>query len=428
MIKGPLASDHFELNKFNGPKDGRYIAVSGEISATVQKARVILKSRQNGNFYGMLCKISTDMNFAAVRQALIDDGTYLTILDALKVTDPAKDMDDSVRGRPASQASWVLSNENYVQWKEGNTSKVLWIHGSAGKGQAVIASSLIRELTQETKKDDSVFLSYFFCDEKDSHRRDTLDVLKLLIRQMILRKRDLTEHLLVDQRKGKKGDPSSQNFDSSSVSALCNTLQNMLKDPLVGTAYFIVNGLDETLGESREELFKFLAPFLEVQPNEESNADESTIKWIFLSRSGRPDIEKGLQQALIIDMDDKENVSHVNDAVKAEISNQVDQLAKKKNYNAALAYFIKRHIYSRAEGNYIYVNLVIQELKNLETTQTSNSSVRKLLEGFPYGLTEMFEHIRSRVSIFEHLNFHIIYYVDFTENDLSSSRPQGVVH
>lgn len=362
----------------------------------------------------MLYGVVTDKALTAVRQALIDDGTYQTFLDDLKVTDPKKDMDDSVRGRPASQASWVLSNENYMKWKKGSASQVLWIHGSAGKGQAVIASSFVTDLTQEIKKDDSMFLSYFFCDEKDSHRRDTIDLLKLLIRQMILRKRDLTEHLLVDQRKGKKGDQGTQNFDTTSVSALCNTLQNMLRDPLVGTAYFIVNALDETLGESRQELLKFLTLFMGAQANDESDADESTIKWILLSRSGRPDIEKGLQQALIIDMEDKENVSHVNDAVKAEISGQVDQLAKKKNYNAALSYFIKRHIYSRAEGNYIYVNLVIQELKNLETTQISNSSIRKVLEGFPYGLTDMFEHIRRRVSNIEHLRFYCLNFTAFS--------------
>lgn len=340
---------------------------------------------------------------AAIRQTLIDDGTYQMILDSLKVTDPAKDMDDSVRGRPASQASWVLSNENYMKWKASDASQVLWTHGNAGKGQAVIASSIVGDLSEQLK-DESNFLAYFFCDEKDSHRRSILDILKLLIRQMILRKRDLTEHLLADQRKGKKGDPGSQKFDATSISALWSSLESMLKDPAVGKVYFIVNALDETDGESREELLGLLSPYLEAQPDEEKDSDESIVKWIFLSRAGRPDIEKGLQKAFIIDMEDKENVSFVNSAVKAEISGQVDKLAKKKNYNAALAYFIKRHISSRAEGNYIYVNLVIQELKNLETTQSTNSSIRKFLEGFPYGLTEMFEHIRRRVS-----NFWVLY-------------------
>ncbi len=334
----------------------------------------------------------------AIRQTLIDDGTYQTVLDDLKVTDPSKDMEDSVRGRPASQASWVLSNDNYMKWNGSDTSTVLWAHGNAGKGQAVIACSLVGELSKQLK-DESVFLAYFFCDEKDSHRRTALDVLKLLVRQMILRKRDLTEYLLADQRKAKQGDQKTQKFGD--IPTLWNSLQSMLKDHSVGKAYFIVNGIDEIDGESRKEFLGLLNPYLETQPDE-GNDDESIVKWIFLSRSGRPDIEKTLHKAIVIDMEDKENVSHVNDAVKAEISSQVDKLTKKKNYNTALAYFIKRHIHSRAEGNYIYVNLMIQELKNCEDVQNNNSSLRRFLEGFPYGLTEMFEHIRRRVSFSEH--------------------------
>ena len=335
----------------------------------------------------------------ATRQTLIDDGTYQTILDAFKVTDPAKDMESSVRGRPHSQASWALSNENYIKWKDGDAGQILWIHGNAGKGQAVIASCVINELNQQLR-DESVFVASFFCDEKDAHRRNALDILKLFIRQIILRKRDLTEYLLVDKRTGKQGDRKSQNFDAMSLSALWDSLQSMLKDPAIGKVYFLVNGLDETDGESRKEFLALLSAYCELPAEEERSSDESVVKWIFLSRSGRPDIETSLQKALIIDMEDKENVGHVNDAVKAEISGQVDKLAKQKNYNTALVYFIKRHIYSRAEGNYIYVSLVIQELKNRDSTQTSISSVRKFLEGFPYGLTEMFEHIRRRVSAF----------------------------
>ena len=103
---GALASDHFGLNKFTGPKDGRYISVSGEIKVAVQKADGILKSRQN-----------------AIRQTLIDDGTYQTILDTLKATDPQKDLDDSLRGRTKNEDSWVLGNENYLEWEEAKDSK-----------------------------------------------------------------------------------------------------------------------------------------------------------------------------------------------------------------------------------------------------------------------------------------------------------------
>lgn len=82
------------------------------------------------------------------------------------MTDVKRDMQESVKGRPASQASWALSNESYVQWKDENASRILWIHGEAGQGQAGIASSLVHDLQQKTNEE-GVFLAYFFCDEKD---------------------------------------------------------------------------------------------------------------------------------------------------------------------------------------------------------------------------------------------------------------------
>lgn len=330
---------------------------------------------------------------------MVDDGTYQTALEALSVTNPAKDREASVKGRPASQASWVLTNPVYLEWKGQDACQVLWIHGNAGKGQAVIASSLIEELSSEAAQNETTLLAYFFCDENNPHRRNTLDMLKTLIRQMILQNRDLTEYLLVDQRKRKKGEQKHQNFDVTSVSALWANLQNMFKDVSVKTIYFVVNALSETDGESRTEFLKLLSPYLEPETDEHSTNEDIRVKWVFLSRSGRPDIEKALQKSLVINMEDDENISSVDDGVKAEISSQVDQLAKEKNYSPALAYFVKRYIHSKAEGNYIYVSLVIQELKNLEPTQSSSFVIRKFLEGLPYGLTEIFEHIRHRVSV-----------------------------
>lgn len=330
---------------------------------------------------------------------MIDDGKYQEALELLGVTDPRKDMEASRKMQSTSQYSWVLSNEIYKRWKENDASKVLWIHGGAGKGQAVIASTIIEELTLELKPNEGTYLAYFFCDGKNPHQRYTIDILKLLIRQIISRSSDLTEHLLVDQRKEKKGGHGSQNFDVNSVSALWNSLQNILQNYAVKTVYFVVNALNETDAESRKEFFSLLSPYLKAQQDDDNNSDESCIKWVLLTGSPRPDIETSLRNALVIDLDNKEDVGdHLDAAVKAHISAQVDELAKKKNYGAALAYFVKRQIHSRCEKNLIYVNLVIQELKNLSTPRSSHD-IRRFLEGLPYGLTDIFEHIRRRVSL-----------------------------
>ena len=376
---GALGADHFGLNKFTGPKDGRYISVSGEIKAAVQKAPSILKSRQN-----------------MIRQTLVDDAPYQTILDDLKATDPQKDLQDSLRGRPMNQASWALTNEKFIRWEEAKCSQVLWIYGRAGKGQPVIACSILHYLEQQVGQREGVYLAYFFCDEKDSHRRTIRDVLKVLIRQMIWKNRDLAEYLLVDAGIGKKGSRKPQNFDTIPLAALWSSLQNILSDASVDQVHFLVNAFDETDVESRKEFFLQLEPYLATSSNEEADG-ETIVKWIFLSRSGRPDIEKNFKKALTICMEDKENADFVNDGVKREISGQVDDLAQQKNFNDALTYLIKRYVYAKADGNYIYAHLVVQELKNLDPSQTNIATVRRFLEDLPYGLTEMFEFIRHRV-------------------------------
>lgn len=377
---GGLASDHFGLNKFDGPKDGAYISVAGEVNAMVQKANGILKSRAN-----------------TTRQILVDDATFQTILDDLKATDQQKDMQDSLRSRPESQASWVLTNEHYVNWHEGKTKdpRVLWIHGNAGKGQPVVASSIVHHLEEQAKAKEGVFLAYFFCDEKDSHRRSIRDILKLLMRQMIWKSRNLTEHLLIDEGKGKKGGRKSLNFDTVPLAALWRSLQSMLNDSSVESVYFLINAFDETDGETRKEFLELLEPYLEA--GEEMSSEDTMVKWVFLSRSGRPDIEKSLTKGLVICMEDKENAGFVNDEVKREISRQVDELATEHSFNDALTYLVKRYIYAKAEGNYIYAHLVVQELRNLEPPQRNISIIRKFLEDLPYGLTDIFQFIRRRV-------------------------------
>ncbi|KAL8910028.1 MAG: hypothetical protein Q9171_004654 [Xanthocarpia ochracea] len=377
--RGPLPSDHFGLNKFTGPKDGAYSMVSSEISTIVQLAPSIRKSREN-----------------AKRQNIIDNGDYIDILEALRATDPEQDMKESMAGRPASQAFWVLKNEIYDQWKTMEASQLLWIHGDPGKGQAVVATALVQELEQHAKQG-NVFVAYFFCDEKEKNRRKAIDILKLLIRQMIRKTSSLTEHLLLDKGKGKKGDVKSKNWDFTSITAVWNCLQSMLRDPSVGTVYFVVNGIDDTDADSRNEFLTLLNSYLESQLTEEMSGNECLVKWIFLSRSQRGDLKDSLRSPLEIDMDDKENADLVNAGVKAWISDQVDSLIKQKNINSSLVYFIKKHIYSKAEGNYIYVNLIIQELKNFDSTRSSIANIRKFLEDFPYGLRNMFEHIHRRV-------------------------------
>ncbi|KAF2677393.1 ankyrin [Lentithecium fluviatile CBS 122367] len=374
-----LASDHFKLNKYTGPKDGNFVSVSNEIKATAAKAAGIIKSRQN-----------------TVRQALINDRTYHALIDTLGrgFSDLSATTKGSYTGPKGDSPSWVVEVESFKQWKEQDASQLIWVHGKAGTGQGSIASSVIESLNK-TKESGSIVAS-FFCDQSDESRRSLRSMLKLLIRQIIDANQDLAVHLLTDSKKTKNA--GKQDYDPEALNkipVLWEALQSMAKEVLGGCIHVVLYGIDQLSGESLEQFLQYMKEMPDKGAPRDEDFEVSPIKWMLLSRSGRPDIEKTFKaKAHEINIDDSENAEHVSDALRSTISVRVDDLG----LSAPLTYFVKRHIHSRAEDNYIYVSLAIQEVKNAQSSgMYKHSEIRALLESFPFGLTDMFEHIRKRI-------------------------------
>ncbi|KAL1794340.1 hypothetical protein ACET3X_007761 [Alternaria dauci] len=375
-----LMSDHFQLNKFTGPKDGNFTSVSDEIRETANKADSIIKTRQN-----------------MLRQAQVDDRTYHSMMDVLSkgFADVEAAVKGNYRGAKGTKLSSVLEIDSFQAWKNSSsTHPVLWIHGKAGTGQGAIAASALEYLGQSCG-DNSMIIS-FFCDQGDTMRRSLKGLLQMAVRQMIDLDQDLARHLLSDSRSSK--DAGKQSFDTEEilkVPALWVALHKMAQDLSRANVFIVVYGVEQLAEESLVQFLQYITETLDTKPATTDAEDTQPIKWLLLNRSGRPNIEKCLRpRSLEINLSDAENSAHVSDDLKANISVSVDEL----ELPSSLAYFVKRHIYSRAEDNWIYVSLVIQEVKNAWSSgRTQHAEVRKLLESFPYGLTDMFEHVRKRV-------------------------------
>ena len=376
--KLPLRSDHFHLNKFEGPKDGNYKYVSEEIWITAQKAEGILKSRQN-----------------LLRQALVSDRTYHSMIDHLGkgFQDIDAAISGSYKGPKASKLSSVLELESFKQWRSSDSTQILWVHGKVG-GQGTVASSAV-EFPQRSREDDSIIVS-FFCDESDRQRRSLRGLLQMIVRQIIDLDQDLARHILSDSRKGK--DAGMQDFDpeeSLKVPALWDALHRMTNDMITGKLYVIVYGLEQLAEDSLIDFLHYISEYPELGTAAAHGHSAPSLKWFILSRTGRPSIKKCFRlKALEVNLQDEGISARISDDLRTHISVSVDEL----HLPSSLAYFVKRHIHSRAADDWTYVNLVIQELKNAwRSGRTQHADIRKLLESFPYGLTNMFEHIRKRV-------------------------------
>ena len=104
-------------------------------------------------------------------------------MNALYVTDPSADMDEIQKQKDKlldDTGAWILGHPTFTTWLNVASSRTVWIHGDPGKGKTMLAISLIRELSSRINLEGSAStnaIAYFFCDNKDSKRKQMLSLL-----------------------------------------------------------------------------------------------------------------------------------------------------------------------------------------------------------------------------------------------------------
>jgi hypothetical protein len=170
--------------------------------------------------------------------------------------------------------------------------------------------------------------------------------------------------------------------------ALQEIFIDILQDPNLGATHLIIDALDECV----EGLPKLLDLIVK------QSAATTPIKWIISSRNW-PDIEKRLERArqstkLSLEL----NAESVSKAVDTYIRHRVHRLAQCQDYNNQLQDAVIRHLSLKADGTFLWVALVCQNLRDIQPWE-----VLEALDDFPPGLDllyqRMLEKIRSARSV-----------------------------
>ncbi|KAL2884645.1 Vegetative incompatibility protein HET-E-1 [Ceratocystis lukuohia] len=298
-------------------------------------------------------------------------------LSDLYITYPFTDKKDIERrngGLLEGSYRWILSHENFLQFLNENKSPILWIKGDPGKGKTMLLCGIIDELAQHK----SVSLSYFFCQATNYRLSTATSVLRGLIYHLALYNPYLTKHVRnqYDYKKDLFKGPGAWY-------ELCEILTSMLNDVSLKNAILIVDALDECRVDQ-----KLLLEFI-TKP--------SRAKWIVSSRN-RPDIEEILddvEQKLKIHLEI--NQESVSIAVNYFIDIKVHELAEEKNYDMEMERAVLEHLRLNANGTFLWVSLVCQELSGQKSLTWQRLNELKL------SLTESDSLYRSML---EHINQH----------------------
>jgi hypothetical protein len=133
--------------------------------------------------------LNIDSKFGAVGPSTEVDNfsNSAECLKALFVTDAAVDRTEIETRKDklmASSCDWVLGI--FDEFDAEDSALVFWLHGPPGKGKTMIAMALVDHISQKLSREGHALLGYFFCDNTASTRNTLLNVLKTLVRQVLV--------------------------------------------------------------------------------------------------------------------------------------------------------------------------------------------------------------------------------------------------
>ena len=301
----------------------------------------------------------------------------------LRATDPRDDkarIEQTKGGLLKDSYRWILRNADFQRWRHGDDQqcRLLWIKGDPGKGKTMLLCGIIDELKPTTE--DSV-LSYFFCQGTDSRINNAVAVLRGLIYLLVDQQQSLISHVR------KKYDHAGKQLfeDKNAWVALSKIFGEILHDPSMKGAYFIVDALDECMVDL-PQLLNLIA----------QHSSAPHVKWILSSRN-RHDIERKLMQdesrtRLSLEL----NAEQVSRAVDAYINHMVSGLASVHD-DKALQDQLRDEMRRKANGTFLWVALVFQELEKVGRWQ-----VLRVIKKAPADLIALYDQMMAHILQLEH--------------------------
>jgi len=268
----------------------------------------------------------------------------------LRITNPRDDktrIEDTKGGLLADSYIWVLDDKILTKWRDDSSQRLLWVKGDPGKGKTMLLCGIINHLESTPRAEDKRMLAYFFCQATD----ERINTATAVVRGLILMMLEQDSRLLCHIEKKYEIHSKALFDDGNAWYALSRILLDMLQDPRLESVWLVVDALDEcTTGRSQ---------LLDLIVNS-SHTGRDCIKWLVSSRNWR-EIEERLD-AVADKVSLEFNAASVAGAVESYTNHKVSHLAQSKKYKTETIDEIRRHLLANADGTFLWVALVCQEL------------------------------------------------------------------
>ncbi|KAL1393537.1 hypothetical protein HDK64DRAFT_315026 [Phyllosticta capitalensis] len=346
----PLLADHHSVCKYSSPQERNYVKVLNTLKDLIGRLQVA-KTKRTGSH-------------------ALDE--IKTIQKLLSVTsNPDLDLEAFRKTRTPGTCEWLFDEPEIISWMDPTPGcQVVWLSAQPACGKSILCTYLIDQLRQSRK-----LCQYFFFRFNHQEKRSLSDLLRSLALQIA---RDVPnfKRTLVEL--------SSEGFrlGKADASLIWRKVfeERLFRMDLDYPLYWVIDALDES--DSPRALLDLLRSL--------SNIDsEMSIRICIVSRK----VEAltlafdRLAKSVPLSRVEKAGSDHNYDDIRL----LVDQELSYMRGSSDLREKIKQKIMSRAEGNFLWARLVVEDIQRCHTEE----AIHEALDEIPGELSRLYQRMEA---------------------------------
>ncbi|KAI9673166.1 MAG: hypothetical protein M1817_003028 [Caeruleum heppii] len=277
---------------------------------------------------------------------------------------------------------WITRNEAFQKWDKSDPSSCnfLLIAAPPGWGKSVLAKHLLR--TQRVGAEDNAdeMVLGYFCKNREGQDSASA-IIRSFIYRLLCAHRELFRHVLPFYT------PHKLSESTLSFKTLWTMFVAVMSDPSLQVR-LIIDGLDECRPAAQQELMRALESSLQ-------DAADSGLrgKILVTSRPTPIAVEFGTRLGILhMSLDD------VAPDISAIVHAEVDKLALGRGLPDDISYNIKHKLESKAEGMFLWVGLVLEELQRDDYPDT-RKAIDHILDNCPQNLGDFYLRDLERIPL-----------------------------
>lgn len=383
-VSRPLQADHHDVCKFSGPTDPNYIAVRNAIKSLMtrlgepkpkQNPSIKPKELEEPRAPPKMAEIAEAIPNLLLEPPKKPDDESLDSLDLFRDCPIMEtDYDALRRCLVPGTCEWFLEDDKFISWMASPSLEpaILWYTAPPANGKSVLSTFIIHHLRSK-----GVSCQFFLFKYSDNAKRTVANCVKSLALQLSRSQPEFRSLLAASSRE-------ALGLDSSDLSDPFLIWKNVMEGLLLPLKlsvpiYWVIDALDEC--DSPKTFLECLKSF----------ANKLPVRVLVLSRA-TDSISIGfnrLSRSISISRIEKSSTGHNHRDIELLAQTELEHVRGSNQFRDQLL----RDIMKRSEGNFLWVNMVIEEIMGCHTEE----SIREVLERTPSDMTRMFQHMESNM-------------------------------